>query len=176
MPEETPPEGGYTPPASQEDLNRIIEQRLARERSKFADYDALKDKAAKFDQADAATKTELQKLQDAIAERDAKLADLPKTARAEAIRFASIASKRGFLDPEDALVFISVDLSDSAAVAAALDELAERKPHLVRQEKPKPTARPKPGSGKPAGDAGDGTLTGKERAAAALRQFSSTRN
>lgn len=39
----------YTPPATQADMDRIVEQRLSRERAKFADYDDLKAKAAKHD-------------------------------------------------------------------------------------------------------------------------------
>lgn len=41
----------YTPPATQEDLNRIIEGRLQRERSKYSDYEELKSKAASLDAA-----------------------------------------------------------------------------------------------------------------------------
>lgn len=180
MADDDAPGGGdgsdYTPPATQEDLNRVIEQRLARERAKFADYEDIKAKAAKFDEVDAANKTELQKLQDAVAERDARLADLPREVRKQAIRFASLATQKGFLDPEDALVFIDADLADDAAVKAALDDLAERKPHLVRKDNAKkPPTRPKPKAGDQGVDEpGDG-LEGKERAAAALRQFSSTR-
>jgi len=44
----------YTPPATQEELDRIIGDRLGRERDKFKDYDALKDKASKYDAAQAA--------------------------------------------------------------------------------------------------------------------------
>lgn len=114
-------------------------------------------------------KTELQKLQDAVAERDAQLADLPKQARSQAIRFASQATAAGFLDPEDALLNLAdVDLSDSDAVKTALEELVERKPHLVRQDKKKPATRPKPKTGDPDQDPDKG-LSGKERAAAALR-------
>ena len=39
----------YTPPATQEDLNRIVENRLQRERAKYADYDTLKQKAGTVD-------------------------------------------------------------------------------------------------------------------------------
>lgn len=114
-------------------------------------------------------KTELQKLQDAVAERDAQLADLPKQARSQAIRFASQATAAGFLDPEDALLNLAdVDLSDSDAVKSALEELAERKPHLVRQDKKKPATRPRPKAGDADPDPDKG-LAGKERAAAALR-------
>lgn len=163
---------------SQEELDRIVGQRLARERTKFADYDELKAKAAKLDEAEAANKSELQKLQDGIAERDAKIATLPKEIRQQAIRFASAASRAGFLDPEDALLNISdIDLSDNDAVKAALEELAERKPHLVRtSEEPKPrlSAKPKPAKGREASADTSTELDGaegKERAALALRQL-----
>lgn len=39
----------YTPPATQEELNRIVESRLQRERNKYADYDTLKEKASMVD-------------------------------------------------------------------------------------------------------------------------------
>lgn len=57
----------YEAPATQADLDRIVEARLARERAKFGDYDDLKAKAAKFDEAENAAKTELQRAQDAVA-------------------------------------------------------------------------------------------------------------
>ena len=59
----------YTPPATQADLDRILEQRLARERSKYADHDALKAKAEKYDELEQAQKTDAQK----AAERQAEL-------------------------------------------------------------------------------------------------------
>jgi hypothetical protein len=51
----------WTPPASQDDLNRIIEQRLARERAKFADYDDLKAKAEKHDALEMELSSEAEK-------------------------------------------------------------------------------------------------------------------
>lgn len=47
---------GFTPPASQEELNRIIDKRLERERAKFADYEDLKAKAARVEAAEDALK------------------------------------------------------------------------------------------------------------------------
>lgn len=44
------PGSGYTPPASQADLDRIIQDRVARERSKYADYDDLKATASQVEQ------------------------------------------------------------------------------------------------------------------------------
>ncbi|MFT3971703.1 MAG: hypothetical protein QM695_15865 [Micropruina sp.] len=51
----------FTPPATQADLDRIIGERVARERAKYGDYGDLKAKAAKFDEVEAASKSELQK-------------------------------------------------------------------------------------------------------------------
>ena len=46
---------------TQEEMNRIIADRVQRERSKYNDYDSLKEKAAKYDAHEEASKTELQK-------------------------------------------------------------------------------------------------------------------
>lgn len=142
----------------------------AGKRALDAERAARREAERKLKEYEDRDKTDLQKLQDQLAERDAQLADLPKQARSQAIRFASQASAAGFLDPEDALVLLGdIDLADGDAVKAALEELAERKPHLVRQDKKKPATRPKPKAGDADPDPDKG-LSGKERAAAALRQ------
>ena len=48
---------------TQAEMNAIIQDRLTRERGKYADYEALKAKAAKFDAAEETGKTDLQKAQ-----------------------------------------------------------------------------------------------------------------
>ena len=65
---------GFRPVESQADLDRIIGERLARERAKFSDYDELKDKAARFDQASEASKSEAQKLLERAEAAEAKAA------------------------------------------------------------------------------------------------------
>jgi len=52
---------GFNPITSQEEFDKILGQRLQRERSKYADYEDLKQKAAKLDQIEEANKTELEK-------------------------------------------------------------------------------------------------------------------
>lgn len=54
--------GKYTPPATQEELDRIIETRLARERSKYGDYDDLKRKASEYDRLQREQMTEVERL------------------------------------------------------------------------------------------------------------------
>ena len=65
--------GGSDKTFTQADVDAIVDKRLAREREKYADYDAIKAKAAKFDEAEQAAKSELQKAQEAAAELQTKL-------------------------------------------------------------------------------------------------------
>lgn len=51
----------FTPPKDQAEFDRMVSDRLRRERSKFSDYDELKAKAAKFDEAENASKSEIEK-------------------------------------------------------------------------------------------------------------------
>jgi len=68
---------------SQSELNAIIEDRLKRDREKYADYNELKAKAAKFDKIEEESKTELQK---ATERAEALQAELDGIKSAEAIR------------------------------------------------------------------------------------------
>ena len=52
---------GWTPPATQDELNRIIADRITREKAKYADYADLKTKASEFDKLADAQKTETQR-------------------------------------------------------------------------------------------------------------------
>lgn len=75
---------GFEAITSQEDLDRILTQRLARERSKFADYDELKAKAAKLADIEESTKSEAQKTAERIAALEAANAEaVSKALRAE---------------------------------------------------------------------------------------------
>lgn len=92
---------GFKPPESQAELNKIIAARVDRERAKYAGFDDLKAKAEKFDQLDAANKSEIERAADraATAERDRD------AARSEALRLR-IAVKHGISD-EDADLFLT---------------------------------------------------------------------
>ncbi|WP_176955744.1 DUF4355 domain-containing protein [Sinosporangium album] len=64
-------DGGSNPPPgnstfTQADVDRIVSERLARDRARYADYDALKTKAGKFDELTEAQKTEAQKREDEL--------------------------------------------------------------------------------------------------------------
>lgn len=60
---------------SQEDFDKAIQARIARERGKFADYDDLRAKASKFAEWEDAQKTEAQKTQEALEAARKELAE-----------------------------------------------------------------------------------------------------
>lgn len=64
--------GGFTAPKDQAEFDRMVGERLTRERAKFADYAELKTKAAEHDKTVEAQKTEAQKLTDRAAAAEAK--------------------------------------------------------------------------------------------------------
>ena len=63
---------------TQAEVDSIVGERLARERQKYPDYEELKTKAAEYDKAQEANKTELQKAQEANAKLQAKLEGMEK--------------------------------------------------------------------------------------------------
>lgn len=71
---------------TQEDVDRIVGERLSRERQKYADYDALKEKAARWDQAEEANKSELQKAQERAESLQSELDALKQAATIRGIR------------------------------------------------------------------------------------------
>lgn len=68
---------------TQAELNEIVKERLTRERSKYADYEDLKRKAAEFDRIEEASKSELEK---ATERANALQIELDGLKKAEAVR------------------------------------------------------------------------------------------
>lgn len=98
----------FTPPASQEDLNRIISDRLSRQKEKlekenaekFADYDDLKAKASSLDEIEEARKSELQK---ATERAEAAEKAVAERAEVDAKREAEEKAKRELAEVRDAV-------------------------------------------------------------------------
>lgn len=126
---------------SQEDVDRIVKERLARQKSQFGDYDELKARAAKLDELEEAGRSELEKAQkaaaDAIAERD-KILTEAREARLTAAILAEVAkTDRKVVDPEAALKLLdrsTLELGEDGVptnTASAVDALLEARPFLV---------------------------------------------
>ena len=74
----------FAAPASQEELDRIIQARLDRERKKFGDYDELKKAADRLKALEEANKTEAEKTAERLAAAEKRAAELEsKALRAE---------------------------------------------------------------------------------------------
>lgn len=63
----------FKPPESQEELDRIIQKRIERERSRYSDYDELKEKASQLDEIEESKKSEIEKATARAAELEAQL-------------------------------------------------------------------------------------------------------
>lgn len=71
---------------TQEEMNKIVSERVQRERAKYEDYDSLKAKAAKFDEQEEANKTELQKATERAEKLEAEVKSLKKASEVKNIR------------------------------------------------------------------------------------------
>lgn len=133
----TPPEGKpeFTPITSQEDLNRIIAERVQRERGKYADYKDLKAKAAKLDEIEEASKTEAEK----AAERLAKAEQTARDAEARALR-RDIALEHQLGKDDAALLDALTDEDAMRALAARLGAGTGKTSNYVPREGTNPAA------------------------------------
>lgn len=119
-------DSGQTPTAeefkaitSQDELNRVLDDRLKRERAKFADYKDVKAKAARLDQYEQANATEAEKAAKRIADLEAELS----TTRLDAMR-RTIAAANGITDADDIDLFLTG--SDEETLTKQAKRLADR--------------------------------------------------
>jgi hypothetical protein len=172
----------WTPPASQEELNRIIEGRIARVKAGYADYDQLKATATEYAQFKESQLSEQEKAIKAAREEGEKSVSEKYARKLLNAEVKAGAARLKFHDPADAITALG-DLEnlvtkdgeiDADAVSKVLTELAEKKPYLVEAE-----AGPKVATRSRVNRSTETTDTppakGKGRAADALRQFASGR-
>jgi hypothetical protein len=120
---------------SQAEVDKIVAERVARERKKFADYEDLKKKASEYDKFQDSQKTELQKKEDQIA---AQAIELQKYKVSE-IRQA--AAKAAGLDSDLAEFITAADPGEAEEQAK---KLAERFKASAKQPDFKQGARQTP--------------------------------
>jgi len=115
----TQPAGGDSTPGqqtpktfTQDQVDAIVAERLTRERGKFADYDTLKGRAAKWQEHEDAQKSEMEKLADSIKAAQAERDDAISRANDLLIRSAFIAAgaASNLVNPADA--YALADLSN----------------------------------------------------------------
>ncbi|MET0887353.1 MAG: DUF4355 domain-containing protein [Mycetocola sp.] len=119
-------ESGTTPTAeefkaitTQEDLNKVIADRVQRERAKYADYKDVKAKATKLDEIEQANQTEAEKTAKRIADLEAELGNT----RRESTRI-KIAAEHGITDADDIDLFLTGN--DEETLTKQAKRLADR--------------------------------------------------
>ena len=96
----------------QDEVNKIVQDRISRERAKFADYEEMKAKAAKFDEMEEAGKSELQKAQDKVQALEAQIQSINKEKEISQIR-TQVAQAKGV--PADLLTGETQEACESQA-------------------------------------------------------------
>lgn len=162
QPAATPAAGTFT----QADIDRIVKDRLDRERAKakeqYGDYDQLKQAAAKLREIEDANRSEIDKateraktLEAQLAQAEADKAKLAQERQDALVRSAIVAKATAakFLDPEDAVRFIDlsqVQIKDGGKVEGIepqLEALGKAKPYLLQQQPRLSPTNPGIGSG-----------------------------
>lgn len=173
----------FTPPADQAALDRIISDRLSRERAKFGDYDELKAKAEELDQEKAKNATELEKAQSRVKELETSHGELEGTLKTERIRSAVVRAGTGkVVDPDAAASLIdgrALEFDDDGKptnVDTLLDALVKDKPYLKAPSTPART-RPKAPASRKEGEEEENNdnSDGKGRANQALADWIGSR-
>lgn len=132
---------------TQADIDRIVAERLKRQKEQYGDYDTLKAAKEELDQLKAGQLSEQEKLQKRLEKAEAKAAEVEARAaeREQKAQQALIesavlteATRLGFADPEDAYLLLPTkpEIGEDGrpvGVAEAVAALAEKKPHLLRQ-------------------------------------------
>lgn len=159
-PPTTPPAPETTPPPetpaadktlTQVEVDRIVADRVNREKAKFSDYADLKSKAQRLEQIEAANQTELEKAVEKARAEGRTEAQSSANTRLVAAEARALAAEAKFRNPATATRLL--DLSgvavgddgtvDADAIKALLDDLAKAEPYLLAVEDgsaPPPTA------------------------------------
>lgn len=121
--EQTPAAGDeFQAITSQDELNRVLDDRLKRERAKFSDYKDLKSKAARLDELEQANQSELERANGRVTEAEKQAND----ARAESLRLRTAIQHDITLEDAD-LFLTGTDEETLTAQAKRLSERADQR-------------------------------------------------
>lgn len=141
----------FSPITSQDELNRVIGERIQRERAKYADHDDLKAKAARLDEIEAANKTEIEKAREQVEAAQAEAGKVPNLV-AGSLRDHLV--KLHKISDDDAELFLTA--TDPEVLLKQVDG-------LVARTKSPAGVVPSQGTGDPATARASSYETGRER-------------
>lgn len=174
--------GQFTPITSQEDLDRVVGQRLERKdrqvRAEYAGFDEYKAKAEELDQLKASQLTDQEKAVEAT--RAEAIEEITRKYQGQLVTASirEVATKLNFRDPGDAQAyldatqFVDGDAISTDRITASLKELAESKPYLINAttSAEEPVKGQAPGSGTGDQRQSPNRGTGRQRAQEYLKQ------
>jgi hypothetical protein len=120
----------FKPITSQDEFNRLLDDRLKRERAKYADYKDVKAKASKLDEIEQANKSEIDKAMDRVAKAEAEVAQIP-TRVADALREHLISLHT--IPKDDAELFLTA--TDPELLLKQVDRLIARTTEAASERK-----------------------------------------
>lgn len=155
-----PPGDGDDKTFTEDDVNRIVQKRLAREREKYSDYEDLAEKAKQFDELEDQRKSELEKAQERTSKLERELEQAQLQAQETRLHNAVLAeaAKKGVIDPDAAVQLLDRSLlewdddGNPTNIAEAMDSLLDDRPYLAGQHGGRPNGSADQGArGRPAG-------------------------
>ncbi|WP_053387006.1 hypothetical protein [Leucobacter japonicus] len=155
---------GFTPPATQEELNALIAGRLDRERSKYAGFEELKEKAARLDELEEQNRSELEKAQARAEAAEKALSEktaAEEAAKAEAEAKAELAKTATAVAEAKGIPVALLRGDSKEALEAHADELA-----AALGNGPRLNYVPNSGTGAGSQSATNSLAAGRERAKA----------
>jgi hypothetical protein len=138
---------------SQEELNKVIGERIKRAEAKYGDYADLQAKAAKLDKIEKANQSEAERLAEEVSTAKAEA----ESARAELLRYR-VATEHGITDADDISLFLTG--TDEETLTKQAQRLAARSEEAGKPRSP----RPDKNQGRPSG----GSASTADQFAAAL--------
>jgi len=79
---------------SQDDVNKIVQERVAKEKAKYEGFEEMKSKAAEYERLQEASKTDLQKAEEKASKLESELAKYKKAEEARKVR-STVSEKTG---------------------------------------------------------------------------------
>ncbi len=137
---ETPAADEFKPITSQEDLNKVISERIKRVEAKFADHKDLKAKAARLDEIEQANQTEAERTAKRISDLETEL----NNQRRDSMRI-TIASAHGITDADDIDLFLTG--TDEETLTRQAKRLADREADRKKNGNSSPREGTTPKSG-----------------------------
>lgn len=141
-------EGGDGKPAdkpaatfTQDQLDAIIKDRLGRQKAQFADYDDVKAKAAKLDEIESASKSELEREREARTRAEEAAATAARTA-AERIAAAEVKAALTGLVDDPSIIIEDLNLGRYVTAEGDVDTEAVARLREKYQGLVKPSGRP----------------------------------